>query len=47
LNRNGREGQLSAHNSKEATMKKEDVWMVGLVVFTLIWVALFGLGVMG
>jgi hypothetical protein len=40
-------GQLSAHNSKEATMKKEDVWMVGLVVFTIIWVALFGLGVMG
>lgn len=28
-------------------MKKEDIWMVSLVVFAIIWVVLFGVGVMG
>jgi hypothetical protein len=39
------------HESKrvegECTMKKEDVWMIVLVGFSIIWVALFGMGVFG
>jgi len=28
-------------------MKKEDIWMIALVAFSIIWVSLFGLGVFG
>jgi len=28
-------------------MKQEDMWMIVLVVFSIIWVALFGMGVFG
>jgi len=28
-------------------MKKEDVWMIVLVGFSIIWVSLFGMGVFG
>jgi hypothetical protein len=33
---------------KEATpMKKEDMWMIGLVVFSILWTASFGWGLFG
>jgi len=28
-------------------MKKEDYWMIGLVVFSILWTAAFGWGVFG
>jgi hypothetical protein len=31
----------------EGIMKKEDMWMIILVGFSIIWVALFGMGVFG
>jgi hypothetical protein len=31
----------------ECTMKKEDLWMIVLVGFSIVWTALFGMGVFG
>lgn len=31
----------------ECIMKKEDLWMIGLVAFAIIWTSLFGMGVFG
>jgi len=28
-------------------MKKEDMWMIILVIFSIVWVTLFGIGVFG
>jgi len=28
-------------------MKKEDIWMIVLVGFSILWTALFGMGVFG
>jgi hypothetical protein len=28
-------------------MKKEDLWMIGLVVFSILWTASFGWGLFG
>jgi hypothetical protein len=32
---------------KGATMKKEDLWMIILVVFSILWTASFGWGLFG
>jgi hypothetical protein len=32
---------------KEFSMKKEDIWMVTLVGFSILWTAAFGWGVFG
>ena len=34
-------------NKKEVSMKKEDIWMIIVVVFAIVWTASFGWGVFG
>jgi len=28
-------------------MKREDIWMIAIVAFCIVWVTLFGIGTMG
>jgi hypothetical protein len=32
---------------RRSVMKKEDIWMLALVGFSILWTILFGLGVFG
>ena len=38
---------LSTQNKRRTLMKKEDIWMISVVVFAIVWTAAFGWGVFG
>lgn len=41
------EPDQTKHQKEDRKMKKEDIWMVVVVAFSIIWVIALGLGLLG